>query len=111
MSGQVVTAHGITEPVIGSFADTATEDVFEGRSTRRARAALPEALLPIARRRLDQINRVDSLEELGRPPGNRLERLRGDRAGQLGIRIDRQYRICFRWEDGRAYEVQITEYH
>jgi toxin HigB-1 len=60
---------------------------------------------------LDQINRVGSLGELAVPPGNRLERLRGDRAGQHSIRINQQYRICFRWEDGHAFEVEITDYH
>jgi toxin HigB-1 len=97
--------------VIASFADRATEDIYDGRSTRQARAALPVPLVPVARRKLDQINRVGSLGELAVPPGNRLESLRGDRAGQYSIRINQQFRICFRWEDGHAYEVEITDYH
>ena len=97
--------------MIASFADKATQDIFDGRSTRNTRAALPEELLSIARRRLDQVNRVGSLEELAIPPGNRLERLRGDRKGQCSIRINRKYRICFRWKEGNAHDVEITDYH
>jgi proteic killer suppression protein len=65
----------------------------------------------VAGRNLDLLNRVVRLEELSRPPGNRLERLKGDRAGQWSIRINERFRICFRWEDGHAYEVEITDYH
>ena len=60
---------------------------------------------------LDQINRVRELRELAVPPGNRLERLKGNRSGQQSIRINDQYRICFRWENGYAYEAEITDYH
>jgi proteic killer suppression protein len=60
---------------------------------------------------LDQINRVRGLRELAVPPGNRLEALRGKRRGQHSIRINDQYRICFRWEVGHAHEVEITDYH
>lgn len=97
--------------VIRSFADDATEDIFDGASTRRARRACPSALWPIAQRKLDQLNRVTHIQELKVPPGNRLERLRGDRFGYYSIRINEQYRICFRWEDGYADEVEITDYH
>jgi proteic killer suppression protein len=65
----------------------------------------------VARRKLDQINRVRDVTELRAPPGNRLERLRGDRAGQYSIRINDQYRVCFRWEAGDAYEVEVADYH
>lgn len=64
-----------------------------------------------ARRKLTQLNRVRDLRELNVPPGNRLERLRGDRVGQHSIRINDQYRICFRWEDGYADDVEVTDYH
>lgn len=57
------------------------------------------------------LNRVRDLMDLTVPPGNRLERLRGDRAGQHSIRINEQYRVCFRWENGYADEVEITDYH
>jgi len=65
----------------------------------------------VARRKLDQLNRVRDLRELAVPPGNRLEALGGNRRGQFSIRINQQYRICFRWESGHAYEVEITDYH
>jgi proteic killer suppression protein len=97
--------------VIRSFADGATEDVFNGRTTRRARRACPVTLWPVARRKLTQLNRVIDLHELNVPPRNRLERLRGDRAGQHSIRINEQYRICFRWENGYADDVEVTDYH
>jgi proteic killer suppression protein len=97
--------------VIRSFADAATEDLFNGVDSRRARAACPVDLWPVVRRKLTQINRVRELRELAIPPGNRLERLVGDRRGQHSIRINQQYRVCFLWEDGYAYEVEITDYH
>ncbi|MGH8435582.1 MAG: type II toxin-antitoxin system RelE/ParE family toxin [Pseudomonas sp.] len=97
--------------MIRSFADAATEDLFNGVDSRRARQVCPSSLWPGARRKLTQLNRVRSLRELRLPPGNHLERLRGDRAGQHSIRINDQYRICFRWEDGNADEVEVTNYH
>ncbi|MBM3946952.1 MAG: plasmid maintenance system killer protein [SAR202 cluster bacterium] len=97
--------------MIRSFPDAATEDLFNGIDSRRARAACPPELWPSARRKLTQLNRVRELRELAVPPGNRLERLRGDRAAQHSIRINDQYRICFRWEDGYADEVEVTDYH
>lgn len=66
---------------------------------------------PAARRKVDQINHVRELAELAVPPGNRLERLRGDRSGQYSIRINDQYRICFHWEAGYADDVEIADYH
>lgn len=98
-------------PVIASFADKGTEDVFDGVSSKEARAACPSDLWAVARRKLTQINRVRDLTELAVPPGNRLERLKGDRSGQYSIRINDQYRVCFRWKDGYADEVEITDYH
>jgi toxin HigB-1 len=97
--------------VIRSFADTGTEDLFNGVDSKRARAACPAALHAIARRKLTLLNRVSALRELAVPPGNRLEALRGVRAGQHSIRVNDQYRICFRWEDGYADEVEVTDYH
>lgn len=97
--------------MIRTFADTATEDLFNGVDSRRARAACPVTLWPAVRRKLTQLNRVHHLRELAVPPGNRLERLRGDREGQHSIRINQQYRICFRWEEGYADEVEVTDYH
>lgn len=97
--------------MISSFRNRGTEELFDGRNTRAAQRACPRILWPIARRKFDQINRVRELRDLAIPPGNRLERLRGDRAGQYSIRINDQYRICFRWEAGYAYDVEITDYH
>lgn len=97
--------------MIGSFRDRGSEDVFDGRETRAARRACPTGLWRVARRKLDQINRVGDLRELAVPPGNRLERLSGDRRGQHSIRINDQYRVCFRWESGSAEDVEITDYH
>jgi proteic killer suppression protein len=57
------------------------------------------------------LNNAQSLDDLRVPPGNRLERLRGDRSGQYSIRVNDQWRICFEWRDGEAYEVEIVDYH
>jgi proteic killer suppression protein len=97
--------------VIRSFADTGTEDVFDGVRSKAARGVCPPDLWPVARRKLTQINRVREVAELAVPPGNRLERLKGDRAGQYSIRINDQYRVCFCWKDGSADDVEITDYH
>ena len=98
--------------MIRSVADGATEDLFNGIDSRRARRACPKALWSVARRKLTQLNRVRTLSELRvPPPGNRLERLAGDREGQQSIRINEQYRVCFRWEDGFADDVEVTDYH
>lgn len=97
--------------MIRSFADGRTEDLFNGVDSRRARRVCPTNLWSVARRKLTQLNRVTDIQELGVPPGNRLERLKGDRAGQHSIRINDQYRVCFRWEDGYADEVEVTDYH
>jgi len=99
------------DSVIRSFADQGTEDVFDGINSREARATCPPNLWAIAQRKLDQINRARDLSDLAVPPGNRLERLKGDRAGQHSIRINDQYRVCFSWKDGYADEVEITDYH
>lgn len=97
--------------MIRSFADRGTEDIFDGIESRAARRTCPKSVWPIARRKLDQLNRVRDLAELAIPPGNRLEPLRGDRIGQHSIRINDQYRLCFRWENGYADKVEITDYH
>ncbi|HTE47623.1 MAG TPA: type II toxin-antitoxin system RelE/ParE family toxin [Gemmatimonadaceae bacterium] len=89
----------------------ATEDLFNGLDSRRARAACPIERWSVARRKLTQLNRVRDLRELAVAPGNRLERLTRDRHGQHSIRIDDQYRVCLRGEDIYAYEVEVTDYH
>jgi len=97
--------------MIKSFKTTGTEDIFDGLASKAARKCCPQSIWPVARRKLDQINRVRELSELKAPPGNHLERLKGDRENQYSIRINQQYRICFTWEEGYAYEIEITDYH
>ncbi len=97
--------------MIRTFADLATEDLFNGLDSRRARRACPLAQWSVVTRKLTQLNRVRELRELAVPPGNRLEALRGARRGQHSIRINDQYRICFRWENGYADDVEVTDYH
>ncbi|MBW1899478.1 MAG: type II toxin-antitoxin system RelE/ParE family toxin [Deltaproteobacteria bacterium] len=97
--------------MIRSFKITGTEDIFDGLTSKAARKCCPQSIWPVARRKLDQINRVRELSELKVPPGNNLERLKGDRKNQYSIRINQQYRICFIWEEGYAYEIEITDYH
>jgi len=92
--------------MIRSFADEDTEQVFQHHHNRRF-----AVFQRIALRKLRQIHRVSTVEELRFPPGNRLERLKGDREGQWSLRINQQYRICFEWRDGDAYEVEIVDYH
>jgi proteic killer suppression protein len=97
--------------VIRSFGDAATRDLFHGSKTARARR-IPAAIAPAARRKLDQIALyAENLNDLRMPPSNHLEALHGDLAGYHSIRIDRQWRIVFRWIDGAAEDVSITDYH
>ncbi len=97
--------------MIQSFKTTGTEDIFDGSVSRAARKCYPQSIWPVARRKLDQVNRVREVSELSVPPGNRLERLKGGRKNQYSIRINQQYRICFTWEESDAYEIEITDYH
>jgi len=92
--------------MIRSFRNQQSEDVFNGVKNKRAAKVLPLALWGVAARKLDQVNRVVGLDELNVPTGNRLKPLRGDRAGQHSIRINDQYRICFRWADDGAHELK-----
>jgi proteic killer suppression protein len=97
--------------VIESFADKATEDIFNGVNSIEARRRLPKNLWRIAFRKLDQIDSAVRLDDLRVPPGNRLEALKGDRLGQQSIRINDQFRICFEWTDAGAGMVEIADYH
>ncbi len=92
--------------MIQSFRDAATQQLFESRANRRW-----AAIAAVALRKLDQIEASRSLGDLRVPPGNRLEALKGARAGQHSIRINDQYRICFIWKDDGAHEVEIADYH
>lgn len=93
--------------MIRSFRDAETEKVFRRDPSRR----LPPDLQRRAHRKLLVLDAADVLDELRIPPGNRLERLSGDRVGQYSIRINDQWRICFRWNRGDAFDVEITDYH
>ncbi|ACE85370.1 type II toxin-antitoxin system RelE/ParE family toxin [Cellvibrio japonicus] len=97
--------------MILSFKDIATEDIFNGKSTKAARTACPQAIWPVARRKLDQLDSVIALDELKIPPGNRLEQLSANRKGQHSIRINDQFRLCFTWTDTGPDKVEITNYH
>jgi toxin HigB-1 len=97
--------------MIESFKNTATEDIFNGVNSKAARKLCPETIWRIAVRKLDQIDSVIAVEELSVPPGNRLEKLSGDRESQYSIRINEQYRVCFEWTELGAEQVEIVDYH
>ena len=93
--------------MIRSFADRETERVWSGRRSRR----LPSEIQDVALRKLRLVNQAQILADLRVPPGNRLEALKGARAGQHSIRINQQWRICFTWREGGASDVEIVDYH
>ena len=97
--------------MIQSFGDRGTEDVFNGANSAVARKACPQALWSVVRRKLDQLDSAETIADVRVPPGNRLESLRGDREGQHSIRINGQYRICFRWTENGPEAVEIVDYH
>ncbi len=97
--------------MIVAFKDKGTEGIFDGERTKDARKSCPELLWKVARRKLDQLDSVTTLNELRIPPGNRLEALARDRKGQHSIRINDQYRICFLWTDAGPDQVEIVDYH
>lgn len=96
--------------VVRSFGDGATEDLAAGKNTARARR-IPADLRRSALRKLQLIHRGMSLNDLRVPPGNRLEPLRGELAGHHSICINEQWRVIFRWVDGDAFDVRVTDYH
>jgi toxin HigB-1 len=96
--------------LIASFRNKGTEDIFDGEDTKVARKILPSALHERAGGTLDRLNAAVSLRSLSLP-GLRLEKLRGDRAGQHSIRINDQYRVCFRWTEAGAEDVEVVDYH
>jgi proteic killer suppression protein len=97
--------------MIVSFQNQATKDIFNGENTAAARRILPTQLFRVAGQKLSMIERAGALDELRRPPGNRLEMLVGDRAGQHSIRINQKFRVCFVWTKQGAENVEITDYH
>jgi len=96
--------------VIRSFDDAATADVYYGRNTKAARR-LPKHLWPVIRRKLDALHRALTIRDLRLLAGNRLEALRGDRVGRHSVRVNEQYRITFRFEEGGADAVRCEDYH
>jgi proteic killer suppression protein len=93
--------------MIRSFACAETEDLFNDETSRR----LPTQIQHVARRKLLLLDQARRLDDLRAPPGNRLEALKGDRLGQHSIRVNDQWRICFRWHQADAFDVEIVDYH
>ena len=93
--------------MIRSFRSAETAIIWDGRKSRK----LPPDIQAVALRKLMMLNRARTLDDLRVPPANRLEPLKGKRAGQWSIRINRQWRICFVWQDGEAHDVEIVDYH
>ncbi|PJZ25543.1 plasmid maintenance system killer [Leptospira hartskeerlii] len=93
--------------MINSFKSKETEKVWNQEFSKK----LPNQIQPIAYRKLVMIARSKQIEDLKIPPSNHLERLSGERAGQYSIRINNQWRICFKWKDGNAFDVEIVDYH
>ena len=93
--------------MIKSFRDKETEKIFNRHLSKK----LPQYIQPLARRKLVILDSATELDTLRVPPGNKLEALKGDRKGQHSIRINDQWRICFKWRTGDAYDVEIADYH
>ncbi|MDI6768226.1 MAG: type II toxin-antitoxin system RelE/ParE family toxin [Anaerolineales bacterium] len=93
--------------MIRTFADKETEKLFRRTYSRK----LPQNVQRAARLKLEILDAAEVLQDLRVPPGNRLEKLSSDREGQHSIRINDQWRICFVWKEGNAYDVEITDYH
>lgn len=99
-----------TEEVVISFGDKTTEDIFHGHSTKAARRISP-ALWTRIQAKLDLLNASTTLEDLGVPPSNRLEKLKGRWEGFCSVRVNEQYRLVFRFVSGNATDVRCTDYH
>ena len=97
--------------MIENFADDASKDIFDGTNSTAARNLLPQNLWTVARRKLDMLDAAAELKDLGSVLGNRLEKLKGALKDRYSIRINDQYRIVFKFEDGKANEVQITDHY
>lgn len=97
--------------MIQTFKNQATQNIFNGEVTKQALKICPRNIWTIASRKLDQLDSVFQLDELRVPPGNQLEALQRDRKGQYSIRINDQYRICFKWSESGPSDVEITDYH
>ncbi|MHB0915432.1 MAG: type II toxin-antitoxin system RelE/ParE family toxin [Thermoleophilia bacterium] len=97
--------------MIQSFKNRGTEDIFNGGNTKEARKLCSRLLWKITARKLDQLDSVRILPELKIPPGNKLEALTKDRKGQYSIRINDQYRVCFKWTESGPADVEVADYH
>jgi proteic killer suppression protein len=97
--------------MILTFADQGSEDVFDGTDSKAARMPCPRQRWSVARRKIDMVLAACRLDVLKVPPANHLKALRGDRSGLWSIRINDQYRVCFRWDGQDAHEGAITDYH
>lgn len=97
--------------MIQSFKGQGTRDIFDWKESKRASKSCPPELWAVARRKLDQLNQADALTDLRVPPNNRLEALKGDRKGQHSIRVNDQFRVCFRWTAAGPEDVEIVDYH
>jgi toxin HigB-1 len=97
--------------VIVDFRNEGTEDAYNGKDTRLARKTCPREIWKVAQRKLDMIDAAVTLTDLKAPPSNQLEKLKKERVGQHGIRINDQYRVCFVWTARGAEDVEITDYH
>ena len=93
--------------MIKGFADKETEKLFDRQPSRK----IPTQIQRTARRKLEVLDAAEALSDLRVPPSNHLEKLVGDRTGQYSIRINNQWRICFRWKEGNAYNAEIVDYH
>jgi len=93
--------------MIKSFANTFAEAAWR----REFRKGIPNGVIKVANRKLVQIHNARRIEDLKAPPGNRLEALSGDRKGQYSIRINQRWRVCFRWRNGDAFDVEVVDYH
>jgi toxin HigB-1 len=93
--------------MIRSFKDRETQKVWDGEASRR----LPNDIQNVALRKLAALDAAERLDDLRQPPGNRLEALKDDRKGQHSVRINQQWRICFRWTEGGCEDVEICDYH
>jgi len=93
--------------VIKTFANKEPEKLFQREVSR----SFPPEIIRKARSKLEILDAAEKLDDLKVPPGNRLEKLSGDREGQHSIRINQQWRICFRWKDGNCFDVMIVDYH
>jgi proteic killer suppression protein len=96
--------------MIVNFGDKATEDIYHGTDSKAARQ-IPNTVWRIAARKLDMVNAAHDLRDLKVPPANRLEALKGKLSGFHSIRVNDQFRITFRWDEGNARDVEITDYH